>query len=39
MIDIWEVFLLVLEMKGLVAKKEVLEEMRRLMVNDKERKV
>jgi hypothetical protein len=39
MIDIWEVFLLVLEMKGLVAKKEVLEEMRMLMVNDKERKV
>jgi hypothetical protein len=37
--DIWEMFLLVLEMKGLVAKKEVLEEMRRLMVNDKERKV
>jgi hypothetical protein len=32
-------FLLVLEMKGLVAKKEVLEEMRRLMVNDKEWKV
>ncbi len=36
--DIWEIFFLVLEMIGFVAKEEVLEEMRRLMVNDKERK-